>query len=241
MGDVSEETALARSEALLGAEALARLSAARIVLVGVGGVGSWCAEALVRTGARHLVLVDDDVVAASNMNRQDEATQATLGRPKVEAMAERLQAIAPEVEIEARQMRLGDDPVADEQLFSGSPVAAVVDAIDSVGAKAALILRATQAGLPLVSSMGAAYRTDPTQVKCVRFDKVTGDGLARALRARFKKEGHYPFPKFPCVISSEPPRAPSEPGARGSLMTVTATFGLTLAAEVIKLVTRRDQ
>ena len=165
-----------RSEALLGAEAMKRLAEARVLVVGVGGVGSWCAEALVRTGLGHITLIDDDVVAESNVNRQCPATAVTVGRPKVEAMAERLRAINPDCEVEARNSRFSSAA----SISSLSSFDLIIDAIDSVDCKAELILGATEAGVPIVSSMGAALRLDPTKVKVTRFEKVEGDGLARA-------------------------------------------------------------
>ena len=260
----------ARSEALLGGEAMARLKAARVLVVGIGGVGSWCAEALVRTGLGRITLVDDDVVAESNVNRQCPATAATVGQPKVEAMAERLKAINPGCEVmgmnnryplscssdlssEHRSIRPSDHV----RNFSLSDYDLVVDAIDSVDCKAELILGATEAGVPLVSSMGAALRLDPTKVKVTRFEKVEGDGLARALRQRFKKMGRFPKGKFSCVWSGERPILNTETQRhregtensvprclcvknKGSLMPVTATFGMCLASEAIKILTKGE-
>lgn len=216
-----------RTAALLGEAAMDRLAAARVLVVGVGGVGGWCAEALVRTGVGGLTLVDDDTVVESNLNRQCPATVAALGRPKVEAMRERLLAVNPACEVEAvcgRFETFGDS-------FSG--FSCIVDAIDSVGCKAELILGATARGIPLVSSMGAALRLDPTRVRVSRFEKVAGDGLARALRRRFRLLGRFPAAKFSCVWSEEPPQA-NPGGAKGSLMCVTATFGMCLASEVVR-------
>ena len=220
----------ARSEALLGAEALARLKAAHVLVVGVGGVGSWCAEALVRTGLGRITLVDDDTVAESNLNRQCPALAATVGRTKVEAMAERLRAINPSCEVVPLVARY---PSAALSVRDGA-FTLVIDAIDSVAAKAELILAATAAGVPLVSSMGAALRLDPTQVRVTRFEKVEGDGLARALRQRFKQLNHFPG-RFTAVWSAERPVAAAD-GEKGSLMTVTATFGMNLAAEALKAI-----
>jgi len=215
---------LERAIPLLGATAVARLSEARIAIFGVGGVGSWCAEALVRSGARHLVLIDDDAVAPSNLNRQCEATVATLGAAKVEAMKARLLSIDPSADIEARRERfMPGDPLP--------PADFIVDAIDSVDSKAALILAATESGVPIVSSMGAALRLDPTKVEVRSFDKVEGDGLARALRQRFKRLGCYPAKRFRAVCSTE---NPASLDVRGSVMQVTAVFGMALAAEVVR-------
>ena len=236
----------ARSEALLGSEAMARLKVARVLGVGVGGVGGWCAEALVRTGVGHITLVDDDVAAESNVNRQCPATAKTIGRPKVEAMAERLKEINTRCEVEARNSRFSSEA----SISSWSSIDLVVDAIDSVDCKAELILAATEAKVPVVSSMGAALRLDPTKVKVTRFEKVEGDGLARALRQRFKRLERWPNGKFSCVWSTEAAHGvlleqatrTSLPlcGGRGSLMQVTATFGMCLASEAIKILTKGE-
>lgn len=231
-----------RSEALLGEEAMKRLAEARVLVVGVGGVGSWCAEALVRTGLGHIAIVDDDLVAQSNVNRQCPATAKTIGRAKVEAMAQRLKEINPGCEVEARNSRFLR--AASIPGFSGFSL--VVDAIDSVDCKAELILGATEAGVPLVSSMGAALRLDPTKVKVTRFEKVEGDGLARALRQRFKKLERFPAAKFACVWSSESPvvrafgHSNVRTSSKGSLMQVTAVFGMCLASEAIRILTKGE-
>ena len=228
---------------------MARLAAARALVVGVGGVGSWCAEALLRTGLGHITLMDDDVVAESNVNRQCPATARTVGRPKVEAMAERLREINPACEVTASTARFTSVASLSSTTSASSSASLadydlVVDAIDSVDCKAELILGATEAGVPLVSSMGAALRLDPTKVTVSRFEKVAGDGLARALRQRFKKVGRWPKGRFSCVWSTEAPFSPAEAqrrGAKGSLMPVTATFGMCLASEAIRILTAEDK
>ena len=258
-----------RSEALLGEAAMSRLRAARVLVVGVGGVGSWCAEALVRTGVGHVTLVDDDVVAESNVNRQCPATAKTIGRPKVEAMAERLREINPGCVVTAHNARYPIEQSNNPNNRTIEQFSLVVDAIDSVDCKAELILGATEAGVPIVSSMGAALRLDPTKVKVTRFGKVEGDGLARALRQRFKKLQRFPAAKFSCVWSTEmahgavPAKAVRRPfppcGAdanqaieqsnnpnnrtipKGSLMPVTATFGMCLASEAVRILTKGEQ
>ena len=255
-----EEEMFARSEALLGGEAMARLGAARVLVVGVGGVGSWCAEALVRTGVGKITLVDDDVVAESNVNRQCPATAETVGRAKVEVMAERLKAINPRCEIGACNERFASSSSNSRisRADSWYRYDLVVDAIDSVDCKAELILAATEAGVPVVSSMGAALRLDPTKVKVTRFEKVEGDGLARALRQRFKKLSRFPAAKFSAVWSSEAPAVLNTGSQRhrgedqdsvspclcvknkGSLMQVTATFGMCLASEAIRILTKGE-
>ena len=228
-------TDFSRSAALLGEDAIRRLAAARVLIVGVGGVGSWCAEALARTGIGAVALVDDDVVAPSNINRQCPATAGTMGRSKVDAMRERLLAINPECRVDAFAARY---PAGLPDGFSLSDFDCVVDAIDSVDCKASLILDATEANVSIVSSMGAALRLDPTKVVIKRFDKIEGDGLARALRQRFKRLQRNPASSLRCVCSLELPRkyGVAAEGAlpqKGSVMPVTCAFGMALAAEVL--------
>jgi tRNA A37 threonylcarbamoyladenosine dehydratase len=227
------EGRLDRTGALLGEEALGRLSRAKVLLVGVGGVGGWCAEALARTGIGSITVMDDDTVAPSNLNRQCPALVSTLGHPKAQAMKARLEAISGDIEVVADSRRYRAD--SDFRELAGFDV--VIDAIDSVDCKAALILNAFEAGVPVISSMGAAFRLDPTRVKVTRFDKVEGDGLAKALRMRFRKLDRYPG-KFECVWSDEP-KVQSAGEGKGSVMQVTATFGMCLAAAAIKAVLNR--
>jgi len=228
------EEAQSRTALVLGLYKERALARARGIVFGVGGVGSWCAEALVRTGIGHLMLVDDDVVAPSNLNRQLPATVRTIGRAKAEVLRERFLEINPNAEITARTERYTPESAP---RFNLAAYDFVVDAIDSVECKAHLIRSALAVpSLMLVSSMGAACRIDPGRVRVSPFRKVEGDGLARALRQRFRKEdGELPKRDFACVWSDEPPIASAvgEDGARGSLVTVTATFGLRLAAEII--------
>lgn len=220
-----------RAELLLGKKKMEQLRRTRVILFGVGGVGSWCAEALVRTGIGHLTIVDPDLVAPSNINRQLPATTLTVGRPKVEVMAEHLREINPDCEIIARRERYGAETEAE---FPLDGFDYVIDAIDSVADKALLILRATSTpGVTLLSSMGAARKLDPTRVRVAEFWQVKGCPLAAALRSRFKRLGVYPRRKFKCVFSDEvrPNQRPS--GPNGSLMQITATWGLQLASLVI--------
>ena len=220
---------LSRSTALLGEKSMALLQSKRVILFGIGGVGSWCAEALIRTGLRHLTIVDDDIVQSSNINRQLLALPATLGRPKVEVLRERLLAINPEAEIIAIQARYTAETAAD---FSLAEYDYIIDAIDSVAEKTDLIIRASRArGARVFSSMGAALRLDPTQVRTAELFDVRGDALAKAVRARMKKLDLHPSKKIRCVYSEEQAQRCE---TRGSLMQVTAVFGCTLASLVTK-------
>ena len=217
-----------RSEALLGTEGMERLRTSRVILFGVGGVGSWCAEALVRTGLMHLTIVDDDVVQPSNVNRQLPATRLTLGRPKVEVLRERLLTINPEADIVAIQARYTPDSPFNFQL---STFNFIIDAIDSVPDKTDLLICASRVrGTKVFSSMGAALRHDPTQVRVAELWDVKGDALAKAVRARMKRLNVKPSKKIRCVYSLEQAH-PCE--TRGSLMPVTATFGCVLASLVL--------
>lgn len=221
-----------RAELLLGEEKMESLARTRVILFGVGGVGSWCAEALIRTGIGSLTMVDPDVVVTSNINRQLPALHSTLGMPKVEALKKRLKDINPEANISALQMRYSAD-TADE--FDFSRYDFVIDAIDSLADKALLIRRATACRTTtLLSSMGAARKVDPSRVRVAEFWQVKGCPLAAALRQRFKRSGEYPARKFKVVYSDEVrPNLRANAEANGSLMQITAAWGLTLASLVI--------
>jgi tRNA A37 threonylcarbamoyladenosine dehydratase len=224
-----------RSEALLGAETMATLRSKRVMLFGIGGVGSWCAEALVRTGLRHLTIVDDDTVQPSNVNRQLPATRATIGQKKVEALKVRLLEINPEAEIVARCERVNGEWLAVRGLEGYDYV---IDAIDSVADKTDLLLCASRVkGAKVFSSMGAALRFDPTQVRVAELFEVKGDALAKAVRERMKRLQRHPNKKIRCVYSTENSQKARgegrEASVKGSLMQVTAVFGCTLASLVI--------
>lgn len=218
-----------RSEALLGREAMEALRTKRVILFGVGGVGSWASEALVRTGLTHLTIVDGDTVQASNINRQLPATRATMGMPKVEALRERLLSLNPEAEIIARHEMVNADWLAANGLENYDYV---IDAIDSVADKTDLLLYASRIkGLKIFSSMGAALRFDPTQVTTGELMSIKGDALAKAVRERMKRLDRHPSKKIRCVYSTEQAQRCE---TRGSLMQVTAVFGCTLASLVIR-------
>ena len=218
-----------RAEQLLGTDAMKRIGAQRVIIFGVGGVGSWCAEALVRTGVQHLTLVDFDRVDVTNINRQLMATQQTIGQVKVEALRERLLTINPQAEITAL-CKLFDEESA--PTFALDSYDFIIDAIDLLKDKALLIELACQTKAKFFSSMGAALKLDPTRVQVAELWKVKGDPLARALRNRFKKQQRFPKRKFKCVFSDEPAQQVGE--VKGSLVQITAVFGMTLASLVIQ-------
>ncbi len=237
---------LHRTELLLGSKTLSRLASRRVIVFGVGGVGSWCAEGLVRSGVQHLTIVDADRVAVTNINRQLMATTLTVGQPKVDALRERLLSINPEADITAVEGVFCEDTADSFELDSYDYI---IDAIDSLKDKALLILMACRTHATLFSSMGAALKLDPTRIRVAEFWRVEGDPLARALRQRFRRAGTMPRRKFKCVYSDEllhnhtlPPAAaaaevPSmfnKPQVNGSVAHITAIFGFTLAGLVIE-------
>ena len=232
-----------RLELLLGDEAMSRVARKRVIIFGVGGVGSWCAESLVRSGIRHLTIVDCDRVCVTNINRQLMATTKTVEQVKVDALKERLLDINPSAEITALQQVFTAETAERFQLDSYDYI---IDAIDSLKDKALLIRMATSLptageegrGTQFFSSMGAALKLDPTRIKTAEFWKVQGDPLARALRRRFKHDGQYPQRKFQCVYSDEllenkKPIDPDDKG-NGTIVHITAIFGFMLASLVIR-------
>ncbi|MDE6651056.1 MAG: tRNA threonylcarbamoyladenosine dehydratase [Paramuribaculum sp.] len=233
-----------RARLLFGDEGMKRLSEIKVIVFGVGGVGSWCAEALVRTGVTNLTIVDCDSVCPSNINRQLMALHSTVGEPKVSALKERLLDINPDAEIDAREEVFNAATAASFHLESYDYI---IDAIDSLADKALLILLATRTNAKLFSSMGAALKMDPERIKIAEFWKVQGCPLARALRQRFKKSGEFPAKKFKCVYSDElvanksvldePDDNSGKTRVNGSLMHITSIFGAMLASLVVRSAT----
>jgi len=219
----------------------------RVIIFGVGGVGSWCAESLVRSGIRKLTIVDSDCVSVTNINRQLMATTATVGQVKVDVLKERLLTINPSAEITALQQVFTAETASQ---FCLEEYDYIIDAIDSLKDKALLILMATNTQAKFFSSMGAALKLDPTRIKITEFWKVQGDPLARALRKRFKRDGQYPKRKFQCVYSDEllevkaTPSIGEQPTPRGnengSIVHITAIFGFMLASLVVQDVVKQS-
>ena len=230
-----EQAIFRRAELLFGDEGMSRIAEKRVIIFGVGGVGSWCAESLVRSGIRELTIVDSDCVSVTNINRQLMATTKTVGQVKVDALKERLLTINPSAEITALQQVFNAETASQ---FGLEEYDYIIDAIDSLKDKALLILLACQTKAKLFSSMGAALKLDPTRIKTAEFWKVTGDPLARALRNRFKRDKQFPKRKFQCVFSDEllenkMPIDPDDKG-NGSIVHITAIFGMMLAGLVIQ-------
>ena len=238
---------------LYGAGSVARLAAAHACVIGIGGVGSWAAEALARSGVGRLTLIDLDHVAESNINRQVHALEGTFGQAKVLAMGERIAAINPDCTVVCVEEFVTVDNVA--ALLPACDV--VVDCIDDVKAKAALIAHCRRAKRAVVTTGGAGGRTDPTRIKLDDLSRTTQDALASKLRARLRKDYGFtrdPKRKFgvPCVFSDEQIRRPQnmacdldEAGLHGlncagygSSVAVTAGFGFAAAGWALGILAR---
>lgn len=224
-----------RTELLLGQDTVEQIARQRVIIFGIGGVGSWCAESLVRSGIQQLTIVDFDKVSASNINRQLMATTRTVGQVKVDVLRERLLAINPSAQITAVEQAFTAETAGD---FHIEDYDYIIDAIDSLKDKALLIEMACQTKARFYSSMGAALKLDSTRIQVTEFWKVKGDPLARALRNHFKKQKRFPRRKFQCVYSDELLRSQGTE-EKGSIMHVTASFGLMLAGLVIQDVAAR--
>lgn len=178
--------AFSRLELLIGPEALAKLSQSRVAIFGVGGVGSYAVEGLVRSGVGSFVLIDDDCICLTNINRQIHATMKTVGKPKVEVMRDRILEINPKAEVEIHQLFYLPDNA--ETVMKGH-FDYIVDAIDTVTAKIDLIIRAKEMGIPIISSMGTGNKFDPTRLEITDISKTTVDPLARVMRKELRDRG----------------------------------------------------
>ena len=214
-----------RTERLLGAEALEKLKNSRVAVFGIGGVGGHLCEALVRSGVGSVDIIDKDVVDITNLNRQIIALQSTVGKPKVEVMRERLLDINPDVQVRCYPMfSLPEN--ASELPFSEFDY--VADAIDTVTAKIELILKAKEAGVPVISAMGAGNKLDPGAFRVTDIYKTKVCPLARVMRRELKNRG---VKSLKVVYSEEEPQKFREPG---SLAFVPAVAGLMMAGEIVK-------
>lgn len=230
-----------RAELLFGEELMGIIKSKKVIVFGIGGVGSWCVESLVRTGIQHITLVDYDTVAETNINRQLQATTSTVGRQKTEALKEHLLDINSEANVCVFSTEYNETTA---EQFNLDDYDYIVDAIDSLDNKALLIRKACETKAKLYSSMGAALKLDPTRIAVTEFWKVRGCPLAAALRRRFKKSGIMPRKKFKCVYSEELLKnvsldemlMPQNETARanGSLVHITAIYGFTIAGLILQ-------
>ena len=229
-----------RTEMLLGPEAMERLAAAHVAVFGLGGVGSWCAEALARSGVGALTLVDHDDVGLTNLNRQAEALESTLGMPKAAAMAERISQINPACRLTVLAEKY---EAASREKFFAVPYDYIVDCIDLVSCKLDLIETALARGIPIISSLGTGNKLDPSQFRISDLSKTEGCPLARVVRKELKARGilHHPVVFSPELPSRAHDGTETPPPGRRSIpassMWVPASAGLLLAQWVISYLT----
>ena len=226
-----------RTERLLGAAAVEKLLQSRVAVFGIGGVGGHAAEALVRSGIGALDIVDDDEVALSNINRQIIALHSTVGMPKTEAAAERFLDINPNLRLKKFQLRLSEETAGE---FDFSAYDYVIDAIDDVRAKVLLAVKCKEIGTPLISSMGAGNKVDPTKFQVADIYKTSVCPLARVMRRELKQRG---IEHLKVVFSTELPAAPTKEGERvvpASCAFVPSVAGLIIASEVVKDIVNAD-
>lgn len=240
-----------RTELLIGKEGLEKLGKSKVAVFGVGGVGSFVVEGLVRAGVGHFVLVDDDLICLTNINRQLHATRKTIGMPKVEVMKERILSINPKAEVEThRKFYL---PECAHELIK-EDYDYIVDAIDTVTAKIDLVVQAKKFNIPIISCMGAGNKLDPTRFQVSDIYKTTVDPLAKVMRKELKQRG---IDSLKVIYSTETPIKPVETedsscskncicpkGTErsctvkhqipGSISFVPSVAGLIIAGEVIK-------
>lgn len=234
-----------RTELLIGSEALHQLKGKKIAVFGVGGVGSYTCEALVRAGIGKFLLVDDDVVVLSNLNRQIIALHSTLGKAKVEAMKERMLDIRPDVEVEALRLHVNRETIHE---IPFDDVDYIVDAIDTITSKILLVEKAQEYRIPILSAMGAGNKLDPTRFQIADIYSTSVCPLARVMRRELKKRG---IPSLKVVYSQEVPILPvykekSQDGGKedsterkkrtapGSISFVPSVCGLIIASEVVR-------
>lgn len=226
-----------RTALLLGESGIAALSEAHVTVIGTGGVGAYAVEMLARTGVGQLTIVDGDDVAPSNLNRQLPALRSTIGRPKVEVMKRRILDINPDCKVTALKAFVGLDNISD---FISADTDYVIDAIDAISPKVALLEYCYRNKKKVISSMGAGGRTDPTQIRYADIADTFHDGLAREVRKRLRKRGITSGIKT--VFSTEQPSRNSvvltdetafKVSSFGTVAWLPATFGMMLAAYVI--------
>lgn len=218
-----------RTEQILGKDGLKKLTNSNVCIVGIGGVGSYTLEALARTGVGKITVIDKDLVDETNINRQLIATTKNIGESKVQAARRRVEQINPKISLTIIHDELNETNI---DRYITNDYDYVVDAIDDVTAKIAIIKRCKQLNVKVISSMGTANKLDPTKLKVSDISKTEMCPLAKVVRKKLKAEG---ITKVKVVFSTE--QAKKQEGVLGSLAHVTGTAGLIIASEVIKELT----
>ena len=226
---------LLRTEMLLGEEAISKLASSRVIVFGVGGVGGYCVEALARSGVGAIDIVDNDVVAQSNINRQIIALTSTIGQHKVDIAKNRISDINPDIKVNAYRAFYTTENSSE---FDFSKYDYVIDAIDTVKSKLELVIKANEVNTPVISAMGAGNKLDPTKFEVSDIYKTSVCPLARVMRVELKKRN---IKKLKVVYSTEMPIKPYETNENspkrqipGSIATLPSVMGLIIANEVIK-------
>lgn len=241
-----------REELLIGKEAIEKLHGSHVAIFGIGGVGSFVAEGIVRAGVGKITLIDDDRICLTNLNRQLHATHKTVGQFKTDAMRERLLDIIPDVQVET--VKKFYEPATSNQIFGNSKFDYIVDAVDTVTAKIDLVVKAKQMDIPIISCMGAGNKLDPTRFEVTDIYKTSVCPLAKVMRHELKRRG---IESLKVVYSREQPISPDvtpdnsckyhcicPPGTKrkctarravpGSISFVPSVAGLIIAGEVVK-------
>lgn len=238
------DTPFLRTEMILGPKAMEKLNCSHVAVLGLGGVGSWCAEALARSGVGELTLVDCDDVSITNLNRQLEATTLTVGQPKALAMAERIALVASGCKANPLVFRYTPE---EREVFFATSYDYIVDAIDLVSCKLDLIQTALSRNIPIISALGTGNKLDPTQFQITDISKTMGCPLARVVRKELRSRGvlHHRV-----LWSAEKPVPPADcgetppPGRRsipGSVAWVPSCAGLMLAGDVVLSLTKEER
>lgn len=235
-----EENQFCREELLIGKEAIEKLKNAKVIVYGIGGVGSYTCEALARAGVGHFILVDQDIISISNLNRQIHATRNTIGKVKTEVMRERILSIYPEAKVEiydGREIEGGEENLIDDS------ISYVVDAVDTVTIKLKLVVKAKELGIPIISAMGTGNKLDPTKLIVTTIEKTSICPLAKVMRKELKNRK---IKGLKVVYSTEEPIKQKEEAVKkyqkegerrklpGSISFVPSVAGLIIAGEVIK-------
>lgn len=222
------EEQFSRTELLFGAEAMEKLKCANVAVFGIGGVGGYVVEALVRSGVGALTLIDNDQVCLSNLNRQIIATRKTIGQYKVDAMKERILDINPECRVETHRCFFLPENKED---FDFSKYSYVVDAVDTVTAKIQIVMQAEESHTPVISSMGAGNKVNPAEFEVADIYKTSVCPLAKVMRRELKKRN---IKKLKVVYSKEEPKGAGRRKCPASNAFVPSVAGLIIASEVIK-------